>query len=479
VNPFMSTHGYEPFNVFTDCDMATAWRGLQLGGGAHIKQFMCHCCSIRSKELGVPNKEYCRTFCTELHSRSIESGDWDCYHREIEDVGKKTTFQQQEQEIRQKMKQDVDYISENSKFTAENSISCHNNPKSVYYTPTTLEQILEYDGRVTDELILREVNFTACTSWTDRCDLLREQLELEEHLQLLLKQIDRLENHEVLAVFAILRVIPCILHGENRVGLKLFTQLLRQGLSNAKDGKTFPNETSITRRVNLFLDSLQLTVNTQMLGRVLEPTEWKIPLSEDNKEIGTLTMSNGRMRSIIDKFELLLPICLVEADQIASWNKCIHHYRIGMQLLRQKEDFEDEEIPKVQYELDLFFREYVRMFGGKGVTNYIHLLGSGHMVEHLRAVKNLYRHSQQGWEHLNHLIKTFFFRRTSRGGAMGNTPDAKKSRLIPIGRWLQRRLIFLCGYTDEQICAAVTNRGELEEEEVEEDDLLTELFEWI
>jgi len=33
--------------------------------------------------------------------------------------------------------------------------------------------------------------------------------------------------------------VPCILHLENRVGLKFFTMLLHSGLSNAVSGKTF------------------------------------------------------------------------------------------------------------------------------------------------------------------------------------------------------------------------------------------------
>ena len=78
----------------------------------------------------------------------------------------------------------------------------------------------------------------------------------------------------------------------------------------------------------------------------------------------------------------------------------------------------------------------------EGITNYLHMIGSGHIADYLYKWKNLYRFSQQGWEAMNSLIKTFFFRRTSHGG--GVKGKSKKSRLIPIARWLQRRLIFLC-----------------------------------
>jgi len=55
----------------------------------------------------------------------------------------------------------------------------------------------------------------------------------------------------------------------------------------------------------------------------------------------------------------------------------------------------------------------------------------------------------EGWEAMNSLIKTFFFRRTSHGG--GVRGNSKKSRLIPIARWVQRRLMFLCHISEEEI----------------------------
>ena len=82
------------------------------------------------------------------------------------------------------------------------------------------------------------------------------------------------------------------------------------------------------------------------------------------------------------------------------------------------------------------------------ITNYIHLLSSGHMSDYLHKWRNLYLHSQQGWESLNNLVKIFFFRRTGRGGGKYG-----KSKLKPIARWLQRRLLWLCGHTYEEMLA--------------------------
>ena len=83
------------------------------------------------------------------------------------------------------------------------------------------------------------------------------------------------------------------------------------------------------------------------------------------------------------------------------------------------------------------------------MTNYIHLLGSGHISEYLYRHRNLYRHLQQGWEAFNKLLKSFFFCRTGCGGGHGGT----QSKLKPIARWLQRRLLWLCGLSKVELDA--------------------------
>jgi hypothetical protein len=71
---------------------------------------------------------------------------------------------------------------------------------------------------------------------------------------------------------------------------------------------------------------------------------------------------------------------------------------------------------------------------------------------------------------LNALIKAFFFRRTNRGG--GNRGD--KSKLVPIGKLLQRRLMWLCNLTDDMFTnydSLHDNGADLEEEEDIENDI--------
>ena len=77
-----------------------------------------------------------------------------------------------------------------------------------------------------------------------------------------------------------------------------------------------------------------------------------------------------------------------------------------------------------------FFQLWVQLHGRDGVTNYVHMIGSGHMLEYMKRWGNLTKYSQQGWEALNKLIKLFFFQRTNKGGGCSS---GAKSKLIPIG----------------------------------------------
>ena len=79
------------------------------------------------------------------------------------------------------------------------------------------------------------------------------------------------------------------------------------------------------------------------------------------------------------------------------------------------------------------------------MTNYFHMIGSGHFTYFLRKHKNLSRFSQQGWESINHLIKKYFFNHMQQGGHNSciSETDRSSSRSMAVGKWIQRRLFWL------------------------------------
>ena len=139
-----------------------------------------------------------------------------------------------------------------------------------------------------------------------------------------------------------------------------------------------------------------------ILGSELSPAHWKCPTAAKGKEIGTITMDNGKTRKIIDSLELLIDASIVDNAEKTQWKECIPFYRSAVTRLRSKEDFDTEAIVRFQQDADKFFQTWVTLHGIKGITNYIHMLSSGHMLAYLARWKNLYRYSQQGWKRLTH-----------------------------------------------------------------------------
>lgn len=82
------------------------------------------------------------------------------------------------------------------------------------------------------------------------------------------------------------------------------------------------------------------------------------------------------------------------------------------------------------------------MVGYDGVTNYIHMLGAGHIRYYLRKWKNLHRFQNQGWEAYNAMIASFWHHRTQKGGGRRHQ---LRSKIIPVARWIMRLILWRTG----------------------------------
>jgi hypothetical protein len=71
----------------------------------------------------------------------------------------------------------------------------------------------------------------------------------------------------------------------------------------------------------------------------------------------------------------------------------IDSYRKVIKLLTSHSFLSDDDIEMFQNHADNFFESWIELYG---VTNYIHLLGSGHMQYFLQKYGFLYLYSQQG-----------------------------------------------------------------------------------
>lgn len=211
----------------------------------------------------------------------------------------------------------------------------------------------------------------------------------------------------------------------------------------------------------MYIAEVERIINRTILGDEDNPGPFKLPYDEKEQKLSPISMENTRIRKVVYGLEKLIEASYMTPAKKEQMTRSIPKYRQAIELLRQKEDFTDDDIEAFQKAIDEWFQDYVAVHGLDGLTNYIHMLVTGHVAEYMIKWRNLYRHSQQGWEAFNSLLKTFFFRRTGRGGGRHI-----RSKLLPIARWLQRRMIWLTGITEEELreaCRLLEEEGVVEE----------------
>lgn len=147
----------------------------------------------------------------------------------------------------------------------------------------------------------------------------------------------------------------------------------------------------------------------------------------------------------MERLSVLVEQLQLEGNRLRQWQTMLSKYLEVIKLAFQHEDFSNEDIEVFQDLVDECYYLYIELLGLPGVTNYIHLLGAGHLYFYLKKWGNLYHYQQQGWEMKNGVIASFINRRTRRGGAGGKYGPAHTSRIIPVMEWFQRTTAWATG----------------------------------
>jgi len=457
----------QPVRLTTEGDMSVGWKGLKRGGAAKVHTNPCHCCAVRSENLARPNAIKCSRWCTPFLLEDVvdtaATRDEDaeetaeevaatkdellCFHHDLVDECRLREVGEQIESLEEALAAQLSEIDNKTKINRDSNVSVleHSgeakNPRSIHFEPETTSERQQYSKFINDELKIRDLSRDG--GLLVRRERLRAALVDEIELKRLIETFAHCSPKEG-ALFQLLRCIPCVLHMENRIGLKMVYMCLVEGLSNCKEKVIFCAIEAEGTRIKAFLAALNTVVNTEIIGTLDVPGQWKCPYIEKENEIGDIKFGNVKTRRFIDRLERILSICIPATDcaRLQLWHNAVANYRHAMGIARQKEDYTDADILTFQQLSDQFFNSWVQLHGLSGCTNYIHMVSSGHVADYMHRCRNLYRHSQQGWEQMNDVIKTFFYRRTSRGGATNKGKGLRK-RLFPIGRWFQRRLVWL------------------------------------
>jgi hypothetical protein len=151
-------------------------------------------------------------------------------------------------------------------------------------------------------------------------------------------------------------------------------------------------------RLKSYVLNIEEISNHKILGKEHHPACWRVPFDYSKGEMSNITMDNNRTRLMMNNLDELVNICIHQKERKALFKECIGYYNTLMVMLRKREDFTDEDIDEFQCNADYFYAQWIDLFQAEGVTNYIHMIGCGHVADFLTYYRNLYVHSQQGWK---------------------------------------------------------------------------------
>jgi hypothetical protein len=408
-------------------DMSSIWKTTGRGGTAKVKSFPCYCCAVTTATLVMPQaKEKC--------FRGDRCRQPKCYHHPMVTAETFDAWRHQRVELEMNyphLLNPSDDMNKSQMFLSSiDELRDERNPYDISFAPTSLQEGRQFDNVLTLELGYRRMR--ADGTIAVKRSRLREALEAEAIYKLMTRLV--LATDEASAFCAVEDAIPCVMHGGNRMGEKMFMMVLLE----AWNGCATNGERS------LLVKTVETYVNTGVFGTDESRSQWKVPVNRDN-ELEAISFTAWRVKKILARLGDLVAQLRLEGDRISEWQRMLSKYLEVIKLAFQHEDFGDEDIETFQDLVDEWFYLYIELLGLPGITNYIHLLGAGHLYYYLKRWGSLYRYQQQGWEMKNGIIASFVNRRTRRGGAGGKYGPAHTSRIIPVMEWFQRTIAWTTG----------------------------------
>ena len=243
----------------------------------------------------------------------------------------------------------------------------------------------------------------------DKIVSLKKSLLDGAKVAILRKSLDRVVDKSDKFLYPMDKAVPCILHMENRVGEKLITMCLVEGLAHRNAGVGAKE----------YFKEVEELVNNGVLH--VENGNWKLPVNGDT--LSTVSLSNSSARvfalNIGKLFDLIFRHHEPSDDRRGRFERCVvTMYQPIMKKLRKRSNLTVLEINTLQQNIDVWYENWINLTGREGMTNYIHMLGAGHVQYYLLKKRNLYRYSNQGWERLNKRVKRCYLTKTQRGGGM-------------------------------------------------------------
>ena len=242
---------WEAINFSNPADMAAIMKVLGFGGAAKVWRFFCHCCSLVSNKIATPNEG--DAICGKCQTRQSTCSTWKCYCQPFSGAEQTKKYEDALDELTTTWNHDMELV--NNEGTLK--LGLENNKKSVSFVPNNDEE-----GLVFTRLLMKEMRLRGRSTLGKNLNQiqaeLKESLEAEKRMSQLIDQISQSSTREQ-AMERIMTFVPCIMHCENRVCIKILTMIVIEGLSNYQ-GARFPDlagERSMAKREKMFIDKIE------------------------------------------------------------------------------------------------------------------------------------------------------------------------------------------------------------------------------
>ena len=446
-----------PFEDVTyPMDMSAEQKCFDLGGGCKVKEFFCVKCACRSSDAmffweGESNHKCMNDFCI---------GQDKCHHFEVDDGDE---LDRKRVQLSFMLGGDVDVDGDGDmldKIHVEEMVasitemSCDpavinkaTDPMHIDFILSAADQTLKatFIAQVNKEFGIREWLIRPMDGGfiTIKAKVAKLKASLMEGrmIKVMRDSIKRIEDKQSGFLFGLERAVPCVLHLENRVNEKLVVMTLLEGLKHRSNGVQSQE----------YFQEVADVFNNGMLSE--QNGNWSVP--QDSGELKVLSFSNVTARRLVSNIDQIFDAVFRFHNDDSVRRQLFHTCLKEMfppivTALRKRSSFSDSDIIELQKKIDKWYHAWMTITGLEGMTNYIHLLGSGRITYYLTKYRNLYRYSNQSWERLNKRVKRFYLQRTQRGGHGKYGGKDVQNQLIckhtkPIARWLQRVIMWNTG----------------------------------
>lgn len=344
-------------------DMKLQWGALDNGGAAKVKENFCYICPCRSSSLHVPQD---KTSCM-LCKLKATTNEEKCYHYPFMADPRVRGELADELELLNSLVQDANDADIEDEHHATQTggarqrmyvrrpgqVMIEIDHLDIDFQPIRANDKAIWARHITDELASRCLPVTG--SLFDRQQRLRGHLVNEQRSRDIRNMLVDSQPKDR-AMYLVLQAVVCILHLENRVGLKSIESILCSGISNAIKGTLdWILAKSANRRQAEYVDRISGIICTQILGTIMAPSQWRFPLTDDGV-MGTLSMDNNRTRLVMNSIEQLIEVSFPNSDANKGLLlRCFPRYRAAITILRKNTDATEEEITLFQDHIDAWF----------------------------------------------------------------------------------------------------------------------------